>query len=218
MSQDYQKDQLTNLLTRASFNEELKSLLQAASKTGQPVSLAFLDIDHFLEINQIHGHQGGDQVLQSVADILQEKVDEDVILGRYGGDEFALLFPNKVREQAFLVLENIRAEIEARESFNDIKTKVTITGGIASYPIDGSSENELLRKADQALYRAKKVGRNNIRLAYEEKMATKTAHFTLTQLERLTNLSQEEGVGEAVLLREALDNLLLKYEKNDFES
>ena len=68
------------------------------------------------------------------------------------------------------------------------------------------------------LYRAKKTGRNSIRLAYEEKMAPKTSHFTLTQLERLSNLAKEEGVGEAVLLREALDDLLLKYGTNNIES
>ena len=116
------------------------------------------------------------------------------------------------------MLERMRAEIASRSVFGTIETSLTISGGIASYPIDGNSENEILRKADQALYQAKKAGRNSIRLAYEEKMAPKTAHFTLTQLERLTNLSKEEGVGEAVLLREALDDLLLKYEKNDFES
>jgi predicted DNA-binding protein len=72
--------------------------------------------------------------------------------------------------------------------------------------------------ADQALYRAKSTGRNTIRLAYEEKMAPKTSHFTLTQLERLSNLAKKEGVGEAVLLREALDDLLIKYEVNKIES
>ena len=217
MTQVSIKDRLTGLLNRAAFDEQFQSLLQSAMMSGNPLSMAFLDIDHFKSINDAYGHEGGDKLLKAIAGILQEKVSEDVVLGRYGGDEFSLLFPNKVREQAFLILESIRAEIEGRKTFDHIETQVTITGGIASYPIDGNSENEILRKADQALYLAKKVGRNNIRLAYEEKMAPKTAHFTLTQLERLTNLAQEEGVGEAVLLREALDDLLLKYEKNDFE-
>jgi predicted signal transduction protein with EAL and GGDEF domain len=115
-------------------------------------------------------------------------------------------------------MERIRSEVEAQESFGKVVAQITITGGIAAYPIDGSSESEILRKADQALYRAKKTGRNSIRLAYEEKMAPKTSHFTLTQLERLSNLSKEEGVGEAVLLREALDDLLIKYGTNDIES
>jgi hypothetical protein len=75
----------------------------------------------------------------------------------------------------------------------------------------------LLRKADQALYRVKDTGRNKIRLAYEERMVPKTTHYTQTQLERLSKLASERGVGEADLLREALDNLLTKYGVNDIE-
>ena len=218
MFENVSTDQLTGLIARGAFDDQFKTLMQSASESGEPLSLAFLDIDHFLQINQSFGHVGGDQVLQAVAAILQSLAGENTRIARYGGDEFALIFPNTEREQAFLILERIRAEVESRETFNEIDTNVTITAGIAAYAIDGNTENEILRKADQALYRAKKNGRNMIRLAYEEKMAPKTAHFTLTQLERLTNLAQEEGVGEAVLLREALDDLLLKYGTNDIES
>lgn len=218
MSQISSTDPLTGLLNRNAFDDEFKIHMQSAAEGGRPISLAFLDIDRFLQINEAFGHAGGDQVLQSVAAILQEQVGEDAITARYGGDEFALIFPNTEREQAFLTMERIRSEVEAQERFGEVVTQITITGGIAAYPIDGSSESEILRKADQALYRAKKTGRNSIRLAYEEKMAPKTSHFTLTQLERLSNLSKEEGVGEAVLLRESLDDLLIKYGTNDIES
>jgi diguanylate cyclase (GGDEF)-like protein len=213
-----QTDSLTGLLSRAAFEEEFQSFMSAASDTGGSVSLAFLDIDHFLNINQDHSHEGGDQVLKAVAEIFSREAGEDAIVARYGGDEFALLFPYTEREQAFLILEGIRSAIEGCKTFGNVETGVTITGGLASYPIDGNSDGEIVRKADQALYRAKKTGRNNIRLAYEEKMAPKTSHFTLTQLERLTNLAKKEGVGEAVLLREALDDLLIKYEVNKIES
>jgi diguanylate cyclase (GGDEF)-like protein len=218
MSENIATDQLTGLMARSAFDDQFKTLMQAASESGEPLSLAFLDIDHFLQINQSFGHVGGDQVLQVMAAILQALAGENTRIARYGGDEFALIFPSTEREQAFLILERIRAEVESRETFGDLNTKVTITAGIAAYAIDGNIENEILRKADQALYRAKKNGRNMVRLAYEEKMAPKTAHFTLTQLERLSNLAQEEGVGEAVLLREALDDLLLKYGTNEIES
>ncbi|HBY09597.1 MAG TPA: GGDEF domain-containing protein [Chloroflexi bacterium] len=218
MSDMFSLDQLTGLMTRAAFDEKFKTLIQTAAEDGQSLSLAFLDIDHFLAINTNFGHNGGDQVLQAIAHILQELAGELAHVARYGGDEFALIFPHIEREQAFLVLERVRAEIESQAQFGSVTTHLTVTAGIAAFPIDGSSENEILRKADQALYRAKKIGRNNVRLAYEEKMAPKTAHFTLTQLERLTNLAKEEGVGEAVLLREALDDLLLKYGTNDIES
>ncbi len=218
MSQILSVDPLTGLLNRNTFDDEFKIHMQSAGESGRPISLAFLDIDLFLQINETFGHAGGDQVLQSVSAILQEQAGEEAITARYGGDEFALIFPNTEREQAFLTMERIRSEVETQENFGEVITQITITGGIAAYPIDGSSESEILRKADQALYRAKKTGRNSIRLAYEEKMAPKTSHFTLTQLERLSNLSKEEGVGEAVLLREALDDLLIKYGTNDIES
>lgn len=218
MSQVSNADELTGLLNRTIFDDKFETLMQSAIEIGEPLSLAFLDIDHFLQINEIYGHEGGDQVLETVATILRQQTGEDAVVARYGGDEFALLFPSTEREQAFLILEQIRAEVDGCETFGDISTHITITGGISAYPIDGSSESEILRKADQALYRAKKTGRNTIRLAYEEKMAPKTAHFTLTQLERLSYLAKEEGLGEAVFLREALDDLLLKYGTNDIES
>jgi diguanylate cyclase (GGDEF)-like protein len=213
-----QTDALTGLLTRAAFEDEFKTWMCTASETGQPLSLAFLDIDRFLQINEKHGHEGGDQVLVAIAQILIAQAGEGSLVARYGGDEFVLLFPQTEREQAFLSLEMIRREIEGCQVYGEIKTSLTITGGIASYPIDGTQESEILRKADQALYRAKGTGRNTIRLAYEEKMSPKTSHYTLTQLERLTNLARKEGVGEAVLLREALDDLLIKYEVNRIES
>ena len=218
MSEVQGVDQLTGLMNRDAFEEKFKGLMQSANETGSPLSLAFLDIDHFLQINETYGHVGGDQVLKAVAEILREQAGPANCVARYGGDEFALIFPSMEREQAFLLIERIRAEVEACQTFGNLSTRITITAGISAFAIDGNSENEILRKADQALYRAKKTGRNTIRLAYEEKMAPKTAHFTLTQLERLTNLSKDEGVGEAVLLREALDDLLLKYGTNPIES
>jgi diguanylate cyclase (GGDEF)-like protein len=218
MSDNQGIDHLTGLMNRDAFEEKFKDLMRSANETGIPLSLAFLDIDHFLKINETYGHVGGDQVLKTVADILRGQVGPANYVARYGGDEFALIFPQIEREQAFLILERIRAKVEDCQTFGDLETRITITAGISAFAIDGNSENEILRKADQALYRAKKIGRNTIRLAYEEKMAPKTAHFTLTQLERLTNLAKEEGVGEAVLLREALDDLLLKYGTNPIES
>lgn len=211
-------DPLTGLLSRNAIEAQFQALVKTASEIGGTVSLAFLDIDSFLAVNRDHGHEAGDRILQAVAEILKEEAGENALAARYGGDEFALLFPYLEREQAFLILERIRARIEGLDSFHKVKAQITITGGIASYPIDGNTENEILRKADQALYRGKKTGRNIIRLAYEEKMAPKTSHYTLTQLERLAALAQVEGVGEAVLLREALDDLLLKYQVNRIES
>ena len=218
-----QFDELTRLYNRKSFLEQFHTKLEA-SKTSQkeiPLSLALLDVDRFFKINEQYGHAAGDGVLVAVAKAIQAQVGKKTLAGRYGGDEFVVLFPGEEREQAFLKMEQIRAELSRSEvPSQDGKTisGIFISGGVASFPMDGRTENELLRKADQALYRAKASGRNQIRLAYEERMLPKTTHYTQTQLERLSRLAEEKGVNEADLLREAMDDFLTKYGVNDIES
>jgi diguanylate cyclase (GGDEF)-like protein len=211
-------DPLTGLLKRVAFDEALHAAFLAASQGNTPLALAFFDVDRFLQANETYGHQGGDAILATIANTAKQLIGVRGGLSRYGGDEFACLFENTEREQAFLVMEGVRAAVEALDQFSNgdttIEAKVTITGGVAAYPIDGSDENELFRKADGALYRAKNTGRNKFVLAVEERLIPKTAHFTQTQLERLSELAGEQGVSEAVLLREGLDDLLVKYKHN----
>ena len=211
----YVPDLLTGLHTRRDFEEYLKTTIDRAKNTYTPISLAMLDIDHFKRFNDEYGHQAGDVIIKGVAQLITETVGDSVFVARYGGEEFTLIFQNMEREQAFLIVEQIRSRVEKTTSFKDgdslVETSVTISGGIAAYPIDGEDDNALFRKSDGALYHAKSTGRNKITLAFEERMAPKTAHFTLTQLSRLSELAKEQGVGEAVLLREALDDLLVKY-------
>ena len=209
-------DDLTGCYARKAFLEYFPKLLANAEvdQSPLPFSLAMVDIDEFLKVNETFGHVAGDRVIQAVANSLKEAVSPDSLLFRYGGDEFTILFPRLEREQAFLTLEGARATVEKMEiqlEAGKTVSGLSISGGVASYPIDGRTETELLRKADQALYRAKFGGRNRIRLAYEERMVPKTTHFTVTQLERLTRLANQRGLGEAELLREALDDLLSKY-------
>ena len=211
-------DPLTGLLKREVFDEALHTSFQKTSQDRTPLALVLFDVDHFFQSNETHGQPGGDAILATIAETARQIIGDRGKIARYGGDEFACLFENTEREQAFLVMEQVRAAVEALDQFSNgetsIEAKVTITGGVAAYPIDGSDENELFRKADGALYRAKTTGRNKFVLAVEERMVPKTAHFTQTQLERLTELAQEQGVSEAVLLREALDDLLVKYKHN----
>jgi diguanylate cyclase (GGDEF)-like protein len=218
-----QIDELTGFFNRRAFMEEFQRLLaKARSQTVEtPLSLALIDLDHFKRINDDFGHVTGDNVLIELVKTIQSAVGEDVICSRYGGDEFVILFVGQEREHAFLILEQIRAAVAK----GSIKVKedqliegMSISAGVASFPVDGRSEIELLRKADQALYRAKWAGRNQVRLSYEERMVPKTAHFTQTQLERLARLAESHGVSEADMLREAMDDLLTKYGVNDIES
>lgn len=218
-----QIDDLTKLLSRKAFLEKfLESLrLAKASQQEEPLSMALIDIDHFKSINDKHGHVTGDHVLVGVAKVIQSYAGAQALVGRYGGDEFVAFFPGEEREQVFLRLEKIRQEVgqqevgvEGGEPIKDIH----ISGGVASFPVDGRTENELFRKADHALYRAKASGRNQIRLAFEERMVPKTTHYTQIQLERLSKLAEDREVSEADLLREAMDDFLTKYGVNDIET
>jgi diguanylate cyclase (GGDEF)-like protein len=218
-----QVDELTGLLSRRGFLERFSQALASSKANSQeaPLSLALLDVDHFFKINEQYGHVTGDHVLVAVAESIKLHTGTNALVGRYGGDEFVIVFPNEEREQVFLKMEQIRQEVGRRELVAEDKQTIQgihISGGVASFPMDGRTENELLRKADHALYRAKAGGRNQIRLAYEERMVPKTTHYTQTQLERLSKLAEERGVNEADLLREAMDDFLTKYGVNDIET
>ncbi len=218
-----QRDDLTGLFNRKAFMEQFSQLLTQAkaSLKETPLSLAVIDVDRFKSINDLHGHITGDNVLVAVTEVILDQAGKEAVVGRYGGDEFAIIFPDEEREQAFLKLEQIRQAINQRAlgvSEGKEIHGIPISAGVASFPVDGRTENELWRKADHALYRAKVGGRNQIRLAYEERMVPKTSHYTQTQLERLAKLSDARGVNEADLLREAMDDFLTKYGVNDIET
>jgi diguanylate cyclase (GGDEF)-like protein len=216
-------DELTGMLNRLEFKERFSELLANAKANAQeaPLSLVLLDVDRFSNINEQFGHLTGDNLLIEIAKVIRAHAGENVLASRYGGDEFAIIFLGDEREQAFLKIEQVRQELSQVEltASKDNKIRgVFISGGLASFPMDGRTESELFRKADQALYRAKKSGRKQIRLAYNERMVPKTTHYTMTQLERLSNLAEERGVNEADLLREAMDDFLTKYGVNNVET
>jgi diguanylate cyclase (GGDEF)-like protein len=192
-------DAMTGLLTRRTFDEQYAKLFEKARAEGKPLSLAIFDIDDLMGINDKYGHVAGDVAIKMVVNKIKELAGEGAISGRVGGDEFAILFPDTEREEAFLTLERIRAEIEKNQ---ELEVRVTVRGGLATYPVDGRSEREIMRKADQALYTSLSTGRNRICLARDERKVTKTTHYTPTQLERLEKLAEDIDVGEAELLRE----------------
>ena len=216
------KDALTGALTRKTFQKLFRHVLNRARASNEPFTLAYLDIDNFFNVNQTYGHVGGDHVLVSVADKARRVIGDKGEVIRYGGDEFIILLPGMGREGAFLTLERLREAVEAETTYgsgeNAFQAQITISAGLASFPVDGRTEYELMRKADEALYRAKLDQRNTIRLAVEERMVTKTTHYTQTQLERLSRLANEQQVGEAELLREALDDLITKYDVKEIFS
>ena len=208
-------DALTGCRLSKLFPSEFDDMLTDAEKNYIDVTLALIDLDHFKKVNDTFGHKIGDDVLAEIGKILLD-IDANKSVYRYGGEEFAILFPNMEKEQAFLLLDRVRDNISKAEECK--KTSTTVSIGIATYAEDGTRQVDLVRKADGALYRAKTTGRNRVCLAKEEKLVTKTVHFTVEQLKRLRELSDSVSIGEAALLREALDDLLKKYnEKKKLE-
>lgn len=205
------KESVTGLLPKADFDLLFDECLKESA--GAPVSLAFVDIDRFMEINDKNGHAKGDEVIVAIATALAAELKpEKPHLCRIGGDEIAVILKGTDKETAFLRLEQVRKRIAELEETRSIEPRPTISVGLATYPDDGETKQAIIRRTDDALYRAKSIGRNRVGLAREEKMVPKTSHFTQGQLERLGALSTKEGVGESELLREALDDLLKKYQ------
>ena len=202
-------DSLTNLPGSIELEADIADAIAEAKEQDNPFVLTMLDLDHFSKVNAQSGHQAGDEMLKAITEHLVQMVPENTNIYRIGGDSFAMLSLGADKESVFLQVEAIRSGCNVKAS-DDVK--ITMSIGIASYPDDGVRLQELQRKADGAMYRAKTTGRNRVCLAREEKMVTKTSHYTTDQLQRLAKLAKQENIGEAILLREALDMLLRKYD------
>jgi diguanylate cyclase (GGDEF)-like protein len=159
-------DDLTNLSVVRSFREKLKEELKVPKSLLQGCSIVMIDIDHFKDFNDTYGHQQGDMVLKEVARLIQGNLRSGDMAARYGGEELAVIFPVTDKSVAFDMAERIRT-IVMNYRFNGLPEDVgvTISLGVASYPQDAQLPEELIGKADQALYRAKKSGRNKTCLA-----------------------------------------------------
>lgn len=156
-------DALTHLANRKAFDEALEHACVNADGSGTPVTLAVFDIDHFKAFNDTWGHQTGDQVIRYVAAILGRTGAPPRVASRYGGEEFAILFPGESAERAWAAVESVRNEIcersLKRRSTNDDLGVVTASAGIAERR-PGESAAELMERADAALYVSKRTGRN----------------------------------------------------------
>ncbi|MBR4083191.1 MAG: diguanylate cyclase [Lachnospiraceae bacterium] len=193
------------------FEAELIRLMNEAEGEGSgPIIIALVDSDNFLRVNTDFGREYGDKILIDTGRYLEGKLPSGVTIYRVSGDEFGIIFNNDMeKEDVFLFLEEVRKGYNVKLPNNE---EMTISIGIAAAFEDATRVQELIRKAESALFRAKANGHNKIALAKEEKMVPKTSHYTNDQLKCLTKLSKREGVGEAILLREALDMLLKKYD------
>ena len=209
------EDQLTGLLTQPYFRHLLREqVIPHATSAGEPLTLALLDLDRFLALNQEHGPECGDTVLHGVAALLQGMLPEGTAISRYSGDEIAVILPGTRLDDAFTLFDAFRRRL-AETVFHEGAcqgVQITTSIGLAAYPADGANDVELLRAVDHALYVAKQTGTNKVALPLQDsRMVTKTSHYTATQLERLRTLAKTVGKSDAILLREALDDLLKNY-------
>lgn len=159
-----ERDGLTGVYNRRAFEEAVEREFVAASKNKWPLSVVFVDLDHFKGINDTHGHQGGDAMLKAVADLLTGTLRDSDIVARYGGDEFVLLLPGVDSAQVDAVADRLvkRARVTQVDGGNGARISITLSLGIATRDADSAfaSSQELLAAADAALYYSKRNGRN----------------------------------------------------------
>lgn len=162
-------DMMTRLKLKYFFFNQLTDKLDLAVAQSLPIGVIMFDIDHFKSFNDTYGHACGDYVLMTVAKIIKSSIRDQDMASRYGGEEFTVMLPNTLKEDAMLVAERIRANIEkALFRYEEKEMHVTISGGVSVYDAEENpvtSAKEIVEQADKALYVSKTSGRNRITFA-----------------------------------------------------
>jgi diguanylate cyclase (GGDEF)-like protein len=159
-----ERDPLTNCLNRRAFFERAEIEFEASVRSGEQVSVIMVDIDHFKQINDTHGHGVGDQVIKCVASTLQKGLPNDEPVGRYGGEEFCVLLPKTDIALAAMMSDRLRKQIAkaVAESVTALPSPLTASFGVASISCGGKNAGNLIDQADVALYASKETGRNKV--------------------------------------------------------
>ncbi|MFT3691859.1 MAG: diguanylate cyclase [Kofleriaceae bacterium] len=168
-------DGLTGLYNHRHFHERLALEVERSQRSGLPLSLLMLDVDHFKLFNDTHGHPAGDEVLRQLARVLADTRRANDVVARYGGEEFCVILVDTPKFTAAKVAERVRERVVAHDFADGLPAKhnpITISFGVATYPEDGSDAEALVRAADTALYAAKRAGRNRVVLYTEALGAT----------------------------------------------
>jgi diguanylate cyclase (GGDEF)-like protein len=160
-------DPLTGLFNRRHMEDTLKREEARARRGGEPIGIIMLDIDHFKKLNDVHGHDAGDQVLRAFAEAVKKQIREEDIACRYGGEEFTVIMPGASVPIAAARAELLRAGL-ARLDVQHQGTplgQITVSAGVAAFPEHGPTAMAVLQSADQALLRAKSAGRDRVIVA-----------------------------------------------------
>jgi diguanylate cyclase (GGDEF)-like protein len=188
-------DALTKLFNRRHFFEVAEQEFERALRYGRPLSLLMLDVDHFKQVNDVYGHLVGDQVLQALAARCRAEVREIDVIGRYGGEEFTVLLPETTPAEAPKAAERLRQAVAGSPlAVADLHLPITLSVGVASLgdARQGLTLAGLIDRADQALYHAKRTGRNRVGIWGQP--ATIPSSGDLVEMERRLEARVESGV------------------------
>lgn len=157
-------DGLTGLYNHREFYQRLEAEMERAKRYRDPLSLLMMDIDHFKAFNDTYGHQAGDSVLRALSALIRKEIRSVDHVARYGGEEFAVILPQTPSADAFAMAERLRNSIvtQAININKEQVVNVTVSVGVAAFPEDAKSRDDLIAAADQALYTAKHAGRNRV--------------------------------------------------------
>lgn len=156
-------DGLTGLFNHRRFQEALHSELLRCERHKRPLAVLMLDVDFFKRVNDSLGHPAGDELLRRLAEVLGADLRQTDLIARYGGEEFAVLLPETTKAEALQVAERMREAVELKLNEHDTwKQKITVSVGAATFPEDAKTAEQVLEAADQALYVAKRQGRNRV--------------------------------------------------------
>ncbi len=158
------RDSLTSCYNRRYLDETIEREIARAGREGYPISLLMVDIDQFKKVNDTYGHPAGDAVLTAMGKLLRHRTRAGDIICRYGGEEFLMVLPNMVLEDALPRADGCRIDLmELETPYEGTKVKITVSIGVASFPTHGSTAAQVIQTADRALYLAKNSGRNCVR-------------------------------------------------------
>ncbi len=166
LTEQANRDRLTELYNRRYFDMVFEHQFKNARQNRYPLTIFFIDIDHFKKINDTYGHAKGDEVLRGVAHIIQALCRKDDIVARYGGEEFVIIFPKMDVESASQIAETMRKIVEEK-SAEIIGIKITVSIGVATDFQRFTSSQDFIKSADNALYKAKSSGRNRVVMTNE---------------------------------------------------
>lgn len=157
-------DGLTGVFNHRRFQEAMQAELLRAERHRRPMSVLMVDVDYFKKVNDALGHPAGDELLRRLAQVLGADLRQTDLIARYGGEEFAVVLPETTKSEAMQVAERMRAAVEERinDGATSWPTRVTVSIGVATFPDDGKAGEHIVAAADQAMYVAKRQGRNRV--------------------------------------------------------